>query len=70
MEATGFRYANDPAILRVPITGGDAKVVVDLKGFRSAGTLGLWFGLDPSDAPLMLRDVSTSDVYALTLEKR
>jgi eukaryotic-like serine/threonine-protein kinase len=64
-----FRYANDPAILRIPITGGEAKVVVDLKGFRYTGTLGLWFGLDPTDAPLMLRDVSTSDVYALTLEK-
>jgi eukaryotic-like serine/threonine-protein kinase len=64
-----LRYVNDPAILRVPLTGGEAKVVVDLKGFRYIGTLGLWFGLDPNDTPLMLRDVSTSDVYALTLEK-
>jgi Tol biopolymer transport system component len=65
-----LRYADDPAILRVPAAGGDAKVVVGLKGFPFAGTLGVWFGLDPTDAPLMLRDVSTTDVYALTLEEK
>ena len=65
-----LRYVDKPAILRVPVTGGEAKEVVDLKDFRFTGTLGLWFGLDPTDAPLMLRDVSTSDVYALTLEEK
>jgi Tol biopolymer transport system component len=64
------RYASDPAILRIPVTGGEAKIVVGLKGFPYTGTFKLWFGLDPDDAPLMLRDVSTSDVYALTLEEK
>jgi eukaryotic-like serine/threonine-protein kinase len=64
-----LRFTDNSSILRIPITGGEAKEVIDLKGFRYTGTLGLWFGLDPSDAPLMLRDVSTSDVYALTLAK-
>ena len=45
-------------------------MVVSLKDFRFTGTLGLWFGLDPTDAPLMLRDVSTSDVYALSLDQK
>lgn len=58
------------AILRIPVTGGEAKLVVGLKGFRYTGTAGLWFGLDPTDAPLMLRDASTTDVYALTLEEK
>ena len=66
-----LRYASDPAaVLRIPVTGGEAKLVVGLKGFRYTGTWGLWFGLDPTDAPLMLRDVGTSDIYALTLEQR
>ncbi len=65
-----FRYVDDPAILRVAVKGGEAKIVVSLKDFRFTGTLGLWFGLDPTDAPLMLRDVSTSDVYAFTLDER
>jgi len=65
-----LRFAGDPAILQIPVTGGDAKVVVDLKGFPYTGTNGLWLALDPTDAPLMLRDASTTDVYALTLEQK
>jgi hypothetical protein len=41
-----LRYLENPAILRVPVTGGEANVVVDLKGFRYTGILGLWFELD------------------------
>jgi Tol biopolymer transport system component len=63
-----LRYTSDPAILRIPVSGGEAKAVVSLKGFPYTGTFRVWFGLDPDDTPLMLRDVSTSDVYALTLE--
>ena len=40
-----------------------------LKGVRFTGTLELWLGLDPADEPLLLRDVGTSDVYALTLDQ-
>ncbi len=62
------RYASDPAILRIPAKGGTAEVVADLNGIRYTGTLGIWFGLDPTDAPLLLRDEGTSDVYALSLQ--
>jgi Tol biopolymer transport system component len=65
-----LRWATDPAILRIPATGGEAKLVVSLKDFPYTGTEGLWFGLDPTDAPLMLRDASTTDVFALTLEEK
>jgi eukaryotic-like serine/threonine-protein kinase len=65
-----LRWASDPAILRISATGGEAKVVVSLKDFPFTGTPGLWFGLDPADAPLMMRDESTADVYALTLEEK
>jgi serine/threonine protein kinase/Tol biopolymer transport system component len=65
------RWGADPAILRIPAAGGAAKLVVSLKNFRYTGTDGgLWFGLDPADAPLMLRDASTTDVYGLTLEEK
>jgi serine/threonine protein kinase/Tol biopolymer transport system component len=65
-----LRYTSEPAILRIPVTGGEAKVVVRLKGFPYTGTFKLWFGLDPEDAPLLLRDVSTSDIYALAVEEK
>ena len=62
-----LRFAPDPAILRIPATGGEAKVVSSLKNLSYIGTNGIWFGLDPTDAPLLLRDASTTDVFALTL---
>jgi hypothetical protein len=31
---------------------------------------GFWLGLDPTDAPLLLRDVGTPNIYALTLERK
>jgi serine/threonine protein kinase/Tol biopolymer transport system component len=62
-----LRYPDDPAIIRIPAAGGEVKQVASLKDFRF---IGVWFGLDPTDAPLMLRDASTTDVYALTLEEK
>ena len=58
-----------PIILRIPITGGQPQVVADLKDFHYTTNLGVWMGLDPTDAPLMLRDVGTTDIYALRLEE-
>jgi Tol biopolymer transport system component len=64
------RYSGDAAILRIPAQGGKAEVIVDLKEFHQTGTLSIWMGLDPTDAPLMLRDEGTDDVYALSLERK
>ena len=63
-----LRFASEPAVLRIPVKGGAAEVVADLKSVNFTGTFGLWLGLDPTDAPLLLRDVGTRDVYALSLE--
>ena len=66
-----LRYAgNSPAVLKVSARGGTPQVVVDLKNFRLTGALGLWLGLDPTDAPLLLRDLGSADVYALSLEHK
>ena len=65
-----LRSAEDPAILRIPVTGGEAELVISLKGFPYTGTFGFWFGLDPTDAPLILRNVSTTEIYGLTLEEK
>ena len=58
---------NDPAMFRARISGGDPERVVDLKGLRFTGALMSWEGLDPTDTPMLLRDVGTDDIYALTL---
>ena len=61
---------DNPGVLRIPVTGGDAERIADLKGAQYTGYYSIWLGLDPADAPLLLRDVGTSDIYALTLEQK
>jgi Tol biopolymer transport system component/DNA-binding winged helix-turn-helix (wHTH) protein len=64
-------YLSDkPGVYRVRATGGAAERVVDLAGFHHTGLVDFWFGLDPTDAPLLLRDAGTEDIYALTLETK
>jgi DNA-binding winged helix-turn-helix (wHTH) protein/Tol biopolymer transport system component len=54
---------------RFPLSGGPAERVVDLKDVSFIGYFDHWFGLDPNDTPLLLRNSGTSDIYALTLER-
>jgi DNA-binding winged helix-turn-helix (wHTH) protein/Tol biopolymer transport system component len=63
-------FDNDPGVFRIRVTGGDAERVVDLKGFRYTGAFTLWMGLDPTDTPMLIRDVGTDDIYALSLEQK
>lgn len=64
------RWTDDPAVLRIRAADGKQESVADLKGARYTGTYTLWMGLDPADAPMMLRDEGTDDIYALTLERK
>jgi Tol biopolymer transport system component len=61
---------DDPGVFRVRVSGGNAERVVDLKGFRYTGAFTLWMGLDPTDTPMLIRDIGTYDIYALTLEQK
>ncbi|AXC12730.1 hypothetical protein ACPOL_3443 [Acidisarcina polymorpha] len=65
-------YQIDQSSLKTAPTAADGATerVVDLKDFRYAGNDGGWMGLDPTGAPLFLRDLSTSDIYSLTLERK
>jgi DNA-binding response OmpR family regulator len=44
--------------------------VADLKDWHITGFLTTWMALDPTDNPMLLRDVGTDDIYALTLETK
>lgn len=63
-------WKDDPGVFRVRVAGGAEERVVDLKGFRHTGAFGMWMGLDGTDTPVLLRDVGTDDIYALTLEQK
>jgi hypothetical protein len=68
---SGQIAGNDRGVIRVRVRDGTAERVVDLKNVHLTGALfGFWFGLDPTDAPLLLRDISGDDIYALTLETK
>ena len=58
------------SVQRISVPDGKLDIVADLTNVHFTGALGPWFGLDPNDNPVLLRDNGTSDVYALTLEKR
>jgi len=66
----GITTSSEPGIYRIPVTGGRAEKVVDLKGFRGTGFLWGWYGLDSDDNSLILRDTGTFDVYFLALERK
>lgn len=53
---------------RIHVEGGQEERIADLK-VRLTGWWN-WVGLDPTDAPLVLRDIGSNDIYALTLEEK
>jgi Tol biopolymer transport system component/DNA-binding winged helix-turn-helix (wHTH) protein len=61
---------DDRGVFRIPLTGGKAERVVDLRDWHDAGWFGKYLALDPTDAPLLLRDIGSKDIYALTLEEK
>lgn len=65
-----LRTLKDPGVIRVSIPTGKIEKVVDLNGFRVTGWYGTWFGLDPNDTPLLLRDIGSEELFALTLERK
>ena len=59
---------DDPAVYRMRVKGGELEKVVDLKNWPVEGPWD-WMGLDPTEAPLLLRDISSNDIYALKLDQ-
>jgi len=54
---------------RVRIRDRKVERIVTFKDIRRAvGSLGSWGGLAPDDSPLLLRDTSTQEIYALALD--
>jgi eukaryotic-like serine/threonine-protein kinase len=55
-------------IRRVRVDDGHFEVVASLKGVGRTGSFREWFGLDPDDSFLILRDVGTHEIYGLDWE--
>ena len=64
-------YQGHAGVFRIPSIGGKPELVIDLKDFHHAPSdYGYYLTLDPTDAPLLLRDRGSDDLYALTLEMK
>ncbi|HSB75440.1 MAG TPA: hypothetical protein VLC12_07300, partial [Terriglobales bacterium] len=64
-------FSAQPAFYRARITDGELTKVVDLKSLRTfPGQFGpgAWTGLAPNETPLLVRDISTQEIYALDWE--
>jgi hypothetical protein len=55
-------------VYRVRVADGVVEQIADIKNLKYTGNYGMWMGLDPTDAPLFLRNMGTRDIYALTLD--
>jgi hypothetical protein len=63
-----FRSGNEAAIYRWNSSSNSTEAVTKFPEFLLAGTYGVSFGLTPEGEPLMLRDMSNRDLYALDME--
>ena len=52
-------------VLRLKVKDRKLEQVVNLNDFRNAPSDWGWLGLAPDDSPLLLRDITNQDVYAL-----
>jgi serine/threonine protein kinase/Tol biopolymer transport system component len=63
--------SGDDGLFRLRIRDSNVARLADLKNiqrFPSPFGLGSWTGLGPGDIPLLLRDISTQEIYALDLQ--
>ena len=63
-----FLYLNtfpEQTVYRIQISSGREESVLSLKDIHIVDALGPWFGLAPDDSPLVLRDTSVVEIYAL-----
>jgi eukaryotic-like serine/threonine-protein kinase len=60
-----------PVVERLDLRNGKVERVAELAGMRFTGCEGsAWMGIDPAtEAPMLLRDLNTDDIYALTLDE-
>jgi Tol biopolymer transport system component/DNA-binding winged helix-turn-helix (wHTH) protein len=62
-------FTNDPAFFRFRMADRKLERLVSLKGMRRYwGEFGPWTGLAPDDSPLLIRDTSNQEIYALDLQ--
>jgi DNA-binding winged helix-turn-helix (wHTH) protein len=60
-------FGLDQGLFRISVKGGKEERVVAMTDWHLTGHYGYSLSLDPTDAPLVLRDVGSDDIYTLAL---
>jgi Tol biopolymer transport system component len=61
---------NQESYFRVQVSSGKLERIFSLKGFQAAGgAFGNWSGLAPDESPLVVRDASIQEIYALDWDR-
>ncbi|MFZ0392277.1 MAG: winged helix-turn-helix domain-containing protein [Terracidiphilus sp.] len=65
-----LKWKGDAVLVRIRPGDAKAEILADVKNEHFTGFFTSWMNLDSSDAPLLLRDMGSDDIYALTLEAK
>jgi serine/threonine protein kinase/Tol biopolymer transport system component len=63
-------WPENAGVFRMRISDSSVERVLNLQDFQPTGYWEDWLGLDPHDAPLLLRDTGLQDVYAFDITSR
>lgn len=65
-----LRWNGDGALARMRLGDAKPEILADVKMEHFTGFYTSWMSLDSSDAPLLLRDMGSDEIYVLTLQGR
>jgi DNA-binding winged helix-turn-helix (wHTH) protein/Tol biopolymer transport system component len=65
-----IRWKGSAALVRIHPGNAKIGIVANLRNEHYTGVFTAWMNLDPSDAPMLLRDIGNDEIYALTLEAK
>lgn len=65
-----LNFQENPAVFQVRVADGAVEQLADIRALHYTGNSGMWMGVDPTGAPLFLRNLGTRDVYALSLSRK
>ena len=63
-------WKGDAALIRIRLGDAKREILADVNNEHFTGFFTSWMNLDSSDAPLLLRDIGSDEIYALTLETK
>ena len=65
-QSVYYYRITEPALMRVRLSDHSVQEIVSLKDIKNTGWAGgLWTGVTPDNAPILLRDTGTQEIYAL-----